>query len=286
MANEADATINFCGYDGSAKLSEICVDVTKDVNNAGQKYKEFRSPAVSKSAFDLIFAIILNSDKIDSKYIAASQYANYVCNGNSTFRQNVGRGCQKNGGVRQLILTGAPGTGKTYMATKVAGELAEQAIVQVENDLLAPVEIGKTCEFVQFHPSYDYSDFVEGLRPVEINGQVTFKKMDGIFKQFCRTVVAANAEVAEHAGKHGAILPVYFFIIDEINRADLSKVLGELMFGLETDKRGAANRFQTQYANLPTYDIAQQKNIAPEDDCFAAGFYIPKNIVIIVEWSN
>ena len=51
----------------------------------------------------------------------------------------------------------------------------------------------------------------------------------------------------------------YFFIIDEINRADLSKVFGELMYGLERDKRGEKNWFKTQYQNLPTYDIDNKR---------------------------
>lgn len=161
----------------------------------------------------------------------------------------------KVGGVRQLILTGAPGTGKTYMAKKVAKDL------------------NVNCKFVQFHPSYDYTDFVEGLRPVEVNGEVTFKRMDGIFKSFCREVVLENQKQTSDTPK------LNFFIIDEINRADLSKVLGELMFGLETDKRGKNNKIETQYSNLPTYDIKEGGDI--EDDCFKDGFYIPENIVII-----
>lgn len=71
-----------------------------------------------------------------------------------------------------LVLTGAPGTGKTYMAQAIAQEMG----------------CGKEdmC-FVQFHPSYDYTDFVEGLRPVESNdGQIGFERKDGIFKDFCK----------------------------------------------------------------------------------------------------
>ena len=71
-----------------------------------------------------------------------------------------------------LILTGAPGTGKTYMACEVAK--------------LMDAEI----KFVQFHPSYDYTDFVEGLRPTNsIDGQIGFERKDGIFKEFCREAI-------------------------------------------------------------------------------------------------
>ena len=190
------------------------------------------------------------------------------------------------GGVRQLVLTGAPGTGKTYMAKVIA-------------DTLSPDHIAKEdrYELVQFHPSYDYTDFVEGLRPVEVKtgekSDVTFKKVDGIFKQFCRRVAEENLPLYREKKARGDAyqleLPPRFFIIDEINRADLSNVLGELMYCLEKDKRGAydldregdffMNTIKTQYANLPTYDI--EKGCDLENDCFKDGFYIPENIVIL-----
>ncbi|WP_448774094.1 McrB family protein [Blautia sp.] len=161
-------------------------------------------------------------------------------------------------GATQIILTGAPGIGKTRMAKEVAEKLN-----------------GKGYEFVQFHPSYDYTDFVEGLRPIEDkdnagNTTMVFRKVDGIFKKFCREVVKQNAEEKK-----------YFFLIDEINRADLSKVFGELMFCLETDKRGKGNAVQTQYQNLPTYDVKEKKYYGENEDIFANGFYIPENVIII-----
>ena len=71
-----------------------------------------------------------------------------------------------------LVLTGAPGTGKTYMACEVAKLM------------------GAEIKFVQFHPSYDYTDFVEGLRPTDsLEGQIGFERKDGIFKEFCREAI-------------------------------------------------------------------------------------------------
>lgn len=76
-----------------------------------------------------------------------------------------------------IILTGAPGTGKTYLAKKIAESMGCS-----EN------EIG----FVQFHPSYDYTDFVEGLRPIEKDGSIGFERKDGVFKEFCKKAIVSK----------------------------------------------------------------------------------------------
>lgn len=77
--------------------------------------------------------------------------------------------------THNLVLTGAPGTGKTHMARAIAEEM------------------GAVTKFVQFHPSYDYTDFVEGLRPVEkSDDQMGFKRRDGVFKEFCRNAIEAS----------------------------------------------------------------------------------------------
>lgn len=90
-----------------------------------------------------------------------------------------------------LILTGAPGTGKTYLAK----QLAAQMILGKEYDERTASDNEKKimkeqCGFVQFHPSYDYTDFVEGLRPInDKNGNVGFERRDGAFKSFCKDAI-------------------------------------------------------------------------------------------------
>ena len=199
--------------------------------------------------------------------IEMSEETKSIDTGNTESTKDQIKNLIKNGAT-QIILTGAPGTGKTRMAKEIAKQGAELTWEEKkEKDDSCP-----HYKLVQFHPSYDYTDFVEGLRPVEEEGKMVFRKVDGIFKEFCRKVVDKGEKDEK-----------YFFLIDEINRADLSKVFGELMFCLETDKRGKDNAIQTQYQNLPTYDIKGKKYYGEDEseDVFKDGFYIPKNVIII-----
>ncbi|MEI0605604.1 AAA family ATPase [Brachyspira pulli] len=86
-----------------------------------------------------------------------------------------------------LILTGAPGTGKTYLAKQIAAKIIFDDDNKEYTEALEKDDNFKNqCEFVQFHPSYDYTDFVEGLRPVNNNGSIVFERKDGVFKEFCK----------------------------------------------------------------------------------------------------
>ncbi|WP_020003753.1 McrB family protein [Brachyspira innocens] len=115
--------------------------------------------------------------------------------------------------------------------------------------------------FVQFHPSYDYTDFVEGLRPIkDSNGNIMFERKDGVFKEFCKNALQNRSSK-------------FVFIIDEINRGEISKIFGELFFAIDTGYRGEIGRVKTQYNNLISNDET--------DDEFEEGFFVPENVYII-----
>jgi 5-methylcytosine-specific restriction protein B len=135
---------------------------------------------------------------------------------------------------KNIILQGPPGVGKTFVAKRIAYEIMKEV-----NEA--------QIEMVQFHQSYAYEDFIQGLRP-STSG---FKRKNGIFYSFAKQAHA-------HPDRK------FFFIIDEINRGNLSKIFGELMMLIEHDKRSSKNAIKLTYA---------------EDD--EESFFLPENLYII-----
>ncbi|AWK51607.1 hypothetical protein DIC82_11480 [Clostridium beijerinckii] len=131
-----------------------------------------------------------------------------------------------------IILQGAPGVGKSYLAKKIA------------YSILGKIDKDKV-QMIQFHQSYSYEDFIMGYRPNKSGG---FDIVEGVFYKFCCKAINNPNEN-------------FYFIIDEINRGNLSKIFGELMLLIECDKRGEKFAMSTVYSEKE--------------------FYIPKNLFII-----
>jgi hypothetical protein len=114
------------------------------------------------------------------------------------------------GGSPQIVLAGPPGTSKTWVAEAIARHITGDA---------------NRVRLVQFHPNYSYEAFVEGLRPVAEGGGITFKQQHGALLRLVEDMRAA--------GEANAVSPLYALVVDEMNRANLPRVFGELMYLFE-----------------------------------------------------
>lgn len=164
-----------------------------------------------------------------------------------------------------VILYGPPGTGKTYA-------------VKQSLDFICQGDRSR-YEFVQFHPSFTYEDFIEGIKPkgVTPDGNIKFELVDGIFKRFCKRA-KANPDKK------------FYFVVDEINRANLSSVFGETLLCLEKDYRhdvqnkNDENLIKTQYSTLIEEMIKEnpiKKELAYHYHDGNAYFGVPSNVFFI-----
>ena len=170
---------------------------------------------------------------------------------------------------KNIILYGAPGTGKTY---------------QTKQTIEARKLIEKNHEYkiVQFHPSYSYEDFMDGVKPTGIeNGVMKFELKNGVFKQMC--IDAFKNLKNSQEGKEE--LKKYYFVADEINRAELSRVFGELLLCLEDDKRlsfdkkGNLQGMLVKTANSSLWD--NEKHAVYVDEAGEGYFGVPENLYFI-----
>lgn len=209
---------------------------------------------------------------------------------------------------KAIVYYGAPGTGKTYKAKKEAKKFIDRWGLKTLTQLS---DKDKLIETIQFHPSFGYEDFIEGIRPSK--GE-ELKLKSGIFKKFCKKTGCIEIalyknnnflekfqdksfsdikiseiktinnikdilpEIGNYANNLTLqdIIEPAFFIIDEINRAELSRVFGELMYSLEY--RGYNGKIKTQYSYLNENENDESVFFWENDEDW---FFIPQNIYII-----
>lgn len=150
------------------------------------------------------------------------------------------------------ILYGPPGTGKTYETAERAVTICGGNAGMQRGELMAQYETLRKedrISFVTFHQSYGYEDFVEGLRPELQDGQITYRVRPGIFLNIC----AAARKAKDNQP--------FVLIIDEINRANISKVFGELITLLEPDKREGAENALTVKLPYSADDFSVPSNL-------------------------
>lgn len=149
---------------------------------------------------------------------------------------------------KNIIMQGAPGTGKTYTTASIAVKLCKDNFAELDDHTKVMEEYQRLQDdgqivFCTFHQSLDYEDFVEGLKPKIKDNGVEYIVEDGIFKTICKTAKTEK-------GEDGISNKPHVLIIDEINRGNISRIFGELITLLEADKRSGGGSHPI-WATLP-----------------------------------
>lgn len=229
------------------KISEI---YKKNLKAANEKIKKFQWPSCEKLNDEIKEHIIIN--------VFIWFLVEFLTN-DSTDKLN----------TKQVVYYGSPGTGKTFLAKKRAKYKVAKFFIEKECKFYKD-GLDNHIETVQFHPSYTYEDFIEGIKPEIYKNSIIYTLKNGKFKDFCKEAAIKELEWAKKNNQASTDQKAepFIFIIDEINRADLSRVFGELMFCLEY--RGTEGQIQTQYHGMKS-----------TSGVFQNGFYIPENVYII-----
>jgi 5-methylcytosine-specific restriction protein B len=170
------------------------------------------------------------------------------------------------------ILYGPPGTGKTYESIRIAAHIATG--IEPTNHETAKATFdqlrGTQIEFVTFHQNYAYEDFVVGIKPSLKGGTLGFERNEGVFYRICQRARQNYLQ----AGEEGNQLRNYVLVVDEINRANLSRVLGELITLLEEDKRMGGD-------NALTVTLPLAKTTLAEGQAPLETLEVPPNLYVL-----
>jgi 5-methylcytosine-specific restriction protein B len=239
---------DFIPYDENSKALYKKLDLKDDDNtieikNDWESYNKVKQALLKSDDFK----DNNNTPKFKpSMIIALSEFAYRMQNSVARILDNL---TDSNNKPKNIILTGIPGTGKTY-------SVMEYLKHNFTKD---------KYEFVQFHPSYDYEDFIEGFKPVASNnGQIEFKLVDGPFKKLCKRAFNDKDNT-------------YVMVIDEINRANLSRVFGELLYCLEYRGEFVSTKMTSYIESL---DTRKRKKFSINEKNIGK-FTIPENVIVL-----
>ncbi len=262
----SNKNIVLSGAPGTGK-SYLAKKIAKKIIRASSNYNEINKLSTEEISFILDFRPELKIDELKIRFIKDTKledtiYAYEVFDDDNNFNK---KNYQSNGlhiKFKDLIY------GYNNKLWKNANdeqlELKDKYIAKFGKSIY-DYHFKDNIEFIQFHPSLDYTDFVEGLRPVETdNSESPFALINGIFKEFCILAVKKPNEN-------------FVFIIDEINRGEISKIFGELFYSIEPSYRGKEGKVKTQYSNLHSYET----ETVFDSELGAGWFYVPENVYII-----